>query len=306
MNNCKVFTPPDVTKEMLDLANYHKNLFGKKVLESACGEGHLLIHIVERYITDCLERNLDVNTIRNGLESDIWGYEIDKGCSEKCCQALDEVAQNYNISGVKWNILNKDSLMLCPLQRFDYVFGNPPYINYRDLDISERAKLKSMYESCRIGAYDYCYAFLEHDLSCLGSNGKLVYLVPSSIFKNVYAEELRRIIREYITSVIDFKTKKLFCGILTSSAIIICEKNNKTGILRYKNAVTGKEDNIEKKSMITKKWVFTSKASIETNNTYMFSDFFGASIVIATLLNKAFILRNPTEKIGRASCRERV
>ena len=295
MNNCKVFTPLDVANEMLDLADYHKNLHGKKVLESACGEGHLLVCIVERYIIDCLECNFDIQYIKEGLENDIWGYDIDDVCSQKCRYSLNQITHKYNINEVKWNIYTADSLLFCPLQRYDYIFGNPPYINYRDIDKNDRNFLKEMYSSCSVGAFDYCYAFLEHDLSCLSLEGKLVYLVPSSIFKNVYAEKLRQIVQKYVTSIIDFTTKKLFSGILTSSAILICEGKANTEVLRYKNAATDERENIAKATLNSDKWIFSSKMISKQDETHKFSEYFGASIVVATLLNKAFILRNASE-----------
>lgn len=40
IDKCKVFTPKEIVKSMLDTVNYKKNLFGKKVLENSCGDGN--------------------------------------------------------------------------------------------------------------------------------------------------------------------------------------------------------------------------------------------------------------------------
>ena len=51
--NCKVFTPINVVKKMLDILGYKENLYGKKILENSCGDGSFLVEIITRYIEDC-------------------------------------------------------------------------------------------------------------------------------------------------------------------------------------------------------------------------------------------------------------
>lgn len=63
---------------MLDMANYNSNLYGKKVLENSCGDGHVLTKIVVRYIKDCVNNNIFVKKIKYGLGHDIYSNEIDK------------------------------------------------------------------------------------------------------------------------------------------------------------------------------------------------------------------------------------
>ncbi len=39
---------------------------------------------------------------------------------------------------------------------------------------------------------DYCYAFLEKGVDLLASGGKMVQLIPSNIYKNVFADDIRK------------------------------------------------------------------------------------------------------------------
>ena len=48
---CQVFTPQEYASHMLDLIDYKKNLFGKRILENSCGNGAILKEIVKRYIS---------------------------------------------------------------------------------------------------------------------------------------------------------------------------------------------------------------------------------------------------------------
>ena len=49
---CQVFTPENYVKKLLDSIGYTKNLQGKKILENSCGDGNILVAIVQRYIDD--------------------------------------------------------------------------------------------------------------------------------------------------------------------------------------------------------------------------------------------------------------
>ena len=50
---CQVFTPENYVIELLDSVGYTHNLYGKKILENSCGDGNILVAVVQRYIDDC-------------------------------------------------------------------------------------------------------------------------------------------------------------------------------------------------------------------------------------------------------------
>lgn len=74
-NKCQVFTPENIANQMLDLAHYRSKLYGKRVLESACGEGNLLACVIKRYILDCLNHQLPVQTVKKDWNA-IFGVMI--------------------------------------------------------------------------------------------------------------------------------------------------------------------------------------------------------------------------------------
>ena len=81
---CQVFTPENYVIELLDSVGYTHNLYGKKILENSCGDGNILVAVVQRYIDDCKENGLSRTRIKNGLAKDIYGIEIDKEQYKKC------------------------------------------------------------------------------------------------------------------------------------------------------------------------------------------------------------------------------
>lgn len=298
---CQIFTPKENVMQLLDWIGYRRNLYGKKIIENSCGDGQILIEIVHRYIKDCIRNNMNLNQIKIGIETDIYGAEIDPVHYEKCINNLNNIAQTYNIINVNWNIMQKDILQEKLDIKFDYVVGNPPYIKYKLLDEDTRKFVRENFEVCSIGKFDYCYAFIEQGIRSLKENGKMAYLIPNSIFKNVFAQQLRDFIKNNLTDIYDYTTEKLFTkknlesidkDILTSSAVIIIDKSKKTRSVKYHDIVNNQEIKILKKDL-NNKWVFNINNNIEQQNIVVrFGDYFKASNTIATLYNKAFVINN--------------
>lgn len=291
---CQVFTPTDIVINMLDSIGYDSNIFGKKVIENACGDGNILQEIVRRYIQDGLNNQHSLVEIKEGLENDIYGAEIDKVHYWNCIRNLNSLVSNYGISNVSWNILNLDILKHSFNFQFDYVIGNPPYISYNDLDSETRLFLKNNFTSCEKGKFDYYYAFIEKSIDLLNSNGKLIYLIPNNFFKNVSGKRLRELVLPFLTDVYDYTTHKLFKNVLTSSSIICLNKSTDIEKFNYHD-VTKKRKYVVNKNHLFEKWIFSPKLTskeIINDHSVRFGDYFQSSISIATLYNKAFVIKD--------------
>lgn len=284
---CQQFTSKEITCEMLDWLRYEHDLYGKKLLENSCGEGNILCMAVERYIQDALQRGYSSDEIVLGLERDIYGAEIVESTYNRCIENLNNVVKRYNLGNVHWNIFNGDVLTRPFDFMFDYVIGNPPYISYRNLEIETRKFLKENYDTCKEGKPDYCYAFIENAIQYLAPGGKMVYLIPNSIYKNVYAQRLRGLILQYIEGIRDYPNQKLFDNAMTSSAIMFLTKGEYVADLQYSN-ITEKRQITINKQRLTDKWVFNS-ITLQRNKV-RFSDYYKASMAIATQRNKVFVV----------------
>ena len=283
---CQIFTPKENVVQLLDWVGYKENLYGKKIIENSCGDGQILIEIVNRYIKDCIKNKMNLNQIKVGLENDIYGAEIDSVHYEKCINNLNETAQKYNIIDMNWNILQKDILQEKINEKFDYVVGNPPYIKYQLLDKETRRFVRKKFEVCSIGKFDYCYAFIEQGMKSLNEEGKMAYLIPNSIFKNVFAQGLRDYIKTNLTDIYDYTTEKLF----TKKNLKNIDKSKKTNSVKYHDIVNNKKMRVMKKKLNTK-WVFNQDDTMnQPNRVVKFGDCFKASNTIATLYNKAFVI----------------
>ena len=284
---CQQFTASDIAEEMLDLLGYQEDLFGKKLLENSCGEGNILCLVVERYIKCSLEEGHTKESIVLGLESDIYGAEIVETTYFKCLDNLNSIAEKYELGKVKWNIFLGDILTRPFKIKFDYVIGNPPYISYRNLEKKVRDFIRKEYITCKNGKPDYCYAFIENAIQYLASNGKMVYLVPNSIYKNVYAQDLRELIKKYLEVIKDYPNQNLFDNAMTSSTIMLLRKGRFVKKVDYNN-VPKNEHIIIEKEKLSGKWIFEKHQ--ENHSKIRFGDLFHASMAIATQRNKVFVV----------------
>lgn len=285
-NKCQIFTPPNYVKELLDSVSYCKNIVNKTILENSCGDGNILVEIVRRYIEEAVKLKYSNEKIKNGLEHNIFGFEIDKKQFEKCIHNLNLVAKKNGIQDVSWKIYNQDYLKSGTNMQFDFIVGNPPYITYSDLSQEERTSIKETYETCKQGKFDYCYAFIEHSIKSLSNEGKMSYLIPSSIFKTVFGDKLREFMSENIICIKDYTKEKIFDDALVKSAIIIFDKNYNSNEIKYFDMCCNNQLSINKKTM-KGKWIFSNEFNIGNNR---FGDYFKVSHVVATLLNRAFVI----------------
>lgn len=283
---CHVFTPAHIVDIMLDEVGYIENLYGKSFLENSCGTGHILCEAVNRYIKDCRKNKINDAQIRIGLENDFFAVEYDALNFEQCKRNLDLIIKREGLENVNWNIVNEDFLVLPIKKTFDYIVGNPPYISYTDISKDMRADIRKKFVSCEKGKFDYCYPFIELSLKYLSENGKMAYLLPNNIFKTVFGKSLRNILLDKIKKVLDYKDEKIFKGILTSSAVVICEAN-KTNFINYCNVKNNDSTNFNKKNL-GDKWIFGAN---NKGKGILFSEFFIAASSVATLLNEAFVIK---------------
>lgn len=287
---CQVFTPEDYVRELLDSVGYIHNLYGKKILENSCGDGNILVAVVQRYIDDCLANGLPRNKIEKGLEKDIYGIEIDKEQYEKCIDNLNNILEKNKVGKVNWNIINTDYLKWNTIVQFQYIIGNPPYITYSELKDEEQKFVKDNFTTCVRGKFDYCYAFIEKSIKSLAINGKMSYLIPSSIYKTVFGYKLREFMSPYIVSIKDYTQIKIFNKALVKSSIMVLDKQRQQEVLHYRDMSLGTEVNIPI-DQLGAKWFFTEE---NEERQHRFGEYFKVSHAVATLLNKAFILADGT------------
>lgn len=282
---------------MLDSIGYNDNsILYKRFLENSCGTGNILQEAISRYIRVCKKNGMPNEEIIYELSNNFVGFEIDSKLIKQCRNNLDKVALGFGFKNINWDLRNEDYLRAKTIEKFDYVVGNPPYYMYQDISITDRKFIKDHFESCQTGKFDYCYPFIEKSIMSLNEiDGVLCYLIPTSIFKNVYAENLRAILKTKLTHIIDFKTIRVFEDATVASSIIIVSNRENSKDIIYKDISSQEEVVINKRDLIGK-WIFSNvQMDIINNRTRRFGDFFKVSNSVATLLNEAFVIKEIDE-----------
>ena len=173
------------------------------------------------------------------------------------------------------------------VSQFQFIVGNPPYITYSELAKDEQNYVKKNFNTCVKGKFDYCYAFIEKSIGALAQDGKMAYLIPSSIFKTVFGLNLRNFMKPYITVIKDYTQEKVFDNALVKSSIMVLDKQRQQNVLHYRDMTLEKEINIPI-NQLTDKWFFTENLA---NGMHRFGDYFKVSHVVATLLNEAYVIK---------------
>lgn len=288
---CQIFTPTSIVNEILDVAGYSQDLWGKCILENSCGDGRFLKEIVTRYIGDAIRKGFSKEVIKEGLENDIWGAELDEQQYQKCIYNINVIANSYDIDHVQWKVFNRDSLHEPFEKKFDFIVGNPPYLSYWNIPEEERIFIKGKYKSCDVGAFDYCFAFIEESINCLKETGRLVYIIPNSIFKTKAAKSIRKMLKPMLVQVIHYKSQTVFQDAVTSPAILVADKCSDKNMITYFDVSINKHTVISKGSLDDKIWIFDDvplKRNVEGGKR--FGDYFKVSSSVATQFNEAFVL----------------
>lgn len=291
---CQIFTPDDIVKDMLDHLGYSDHLYGKTILENSCGNGQFLKEIVIRYITDCKKRELSRTKIKNGLGRDIFGIELDPVRHQECIDALNAITDKFDIKRVNWQIKQADALRDPYPRTFDFVVGNPPYVSYWDLELSEREYVEKSFTVCQFGAWDYSYAFLQSGFNHLNATGKMAYIIPNSIFKTKSGRYIRALLQNNLTKVFDYTTTNVFGKVLTSPAIIVVDRATQCHQVAYRDLSKNTQLFVDR-TTLDREWLFSCQAQT-AGLEHKFGDYFRIATGIATQRNEVYVLSDYTDE----------
>ena len=244
-----VFTPKYISdfivKDSLkSLEEWNKNI---KIIDPGCGCGIFLISAIE-YIHNRF--NVDIQEI---IEESIYGIDIMEDNIRRCKYAIELYCIINKLelkNSIKFNLISTDSLKenwnnLFNVKNFNYIIGNPPYVNPHDMKKDTIRFLKENFESTQEGVFNIFYAFIENGLKYLHEEGVLEYIIPNNVLTIKSANKLREILQngKNIEAIIDFSDNMIFKPVRTYNCII---KLNKKCNERFNYVVLDKCDDIEK------------------------------------------------------------
>lgn len=282
----QVFTPESIIETMLSYVPPEK-IIGRRFLENSFGDGRIIARIAELYIQAGFKQALKADEIAEMLSHNIVGIEIDADLCKKCRCLLNGLANSYGIQNISWDLRNRDALSTASNELFDYVIGNPPYLEYKEIEPFKREELRENFESCAKGKFDYCYAFIESGIKHLTDTGLMIQLVPGSVFKNTSAKTLRDSLRPGLAVVVDYSGIKVFNDALVSPCIFVYKKSSNQSFFDVVRPFANECSKIDK-ALLGSKWSFSPQQVPQGERR--FGDTYHASMSVATLFNEAFLI----------------
>lgn len=182
----QVYTPFHIVDKILsDSGFYNADLTFCKILDPACGDGRFLVPIAAHIIETASPESV-VEQLQN-----LEGWDIDADAIESCRKNLQELVEPLELE-VRWNLHACDALkQFNSEKRFDYIFGNPPYIRIQHLSSEQRKYIQANFSFCNSGATDAYLAFFQLAALLLAENGLCGFITPNSFLTSETGKPLR-------------------------------------------------------------------------------------------------------------------
>lgn len=123
-----------------------------------------------------------------------------------------------------------------PLDDFDYIIGNPPYVAITGLSEQERTSYRRMYSTAR-GRFDLYMLFFERSLRLLRAGGRLAFITPEKFLYVEAAGPLRELLSAAGVRELVFLDEATFPGLITYPLITVIAPDNANGMV----AVTSRD-----------------------------------------------------------------
>lgn len=209
----QVFTPQSVVEAMLDSVGYKGDtVLNSRLMEPSFGQGVFLLEAVRRIANEAKESGLSNEETKAIMEDSIHGIELDPLLYELAVNALNQLAAEYGITGVKWNLHQGDAFDHAGeyAGAMDFVVGNPPYVRIHNIPKEQRETVKQF--AFAVGTTDLYVVFFELGLSMLKDTGKLVYITPNAFMKNESQASFRKHLLEenLLHGLVDYRSSKIF------------------------------------------------------------------------------------------------
>ena len=218
----KIYTPDYLVEIILNQGHYViGNINKKHVIDNSCGDGQFILHVIDRYIKDFLNKSDDLDKLKIELETYIHAIEIEKLELDMCIERCNKLVAQYGLADIQWDFVNGDTLKITKFNNsMDFVVGNPPYVRVHNLDESFDSVKTYLFGNG--GMTDLYIVFYEIGIKMLNKTGILSYITPSSFFTSLAGQNMRNylLFNNLIESICDLKHFQAFNA--TTYTTIVC------------------------------------------------------------------------------------
>ena len=200
-------------ENILNVIDVSDNIFSKKILEPACGQGIFILKL----LIDIYKQNPDETLISIFISNNIYFIDVQKEMIERTklnikklyfylfekeyVGSFNGIVADFTIKNSVNNISLFSEVIESPFKtlysQFDYVIGNPPYVTLygrRDKKENEQQRINYLQSynqfpaSVKNGKINLVMLFLEHSLDILKPGGKLSCIIDVSFFETAYQD----------------------------------------------------------------------------------------------------------------------
>jgi adenine-specific DNA methylase len=204
------YTPPDLAAF---IARWIKEIGPRHILEPSCGDGAFF---------DALAK------VKGFAKASVIGFEIDAQEAMKARErALEQGLTRVVVHPqdfLQWAIDRLDDVG----ERFDAVFGNPPFVRYQYLPGPFQARAELIFKKLELPFTKHTNAwvpFILASMALLRPGGRLAMVVPAEIIHVTHAQSLRSYLGSECRRIVIIDPEDLwFAGTLQGAVILLAEK----------------------------------------------------------------------------------
>lgn len=293
------YTPPSVSRILSEWAIRSRE---DNILEPSFGGCGFLEAARDRLIT------LGCTNIAN----QIFGCDIDKF-------AFDQLTAKFGLLNVSNRFILDDFLLVKPacfsVQKFDAVYGNPPYISHHNMDVTQKEHAHAVLTrtgvklSTKASLWAY---FLIQGIDFVKDGGRMAWVLPGSFLSSKYGRDLHEILKVNFANVAAVVlNERIFLseGAEERSVIVLCDckatKSSSDISVHYADTIAELEECVFLRGNIPANSKFYDRAAyniinqVELNTLYYlynlpvvcdFGEIADIKIGIVTGDNKFFVL----------------
>jgi hypothetical protein len=183
-------------------------------------------------LDECVKTNYTPEEFILRLKNEVQNLDIDTINSLKEVYSKLFKLEQLKIDRI-WARVIKNSLAPIFVGKFDFIVGNPPWVNWEYLPNNYRESITKVWENYKLTEGSNSAAF-KRDISMtfvavgisryLEKNGKLGLLIPFTLFKNQAGSGFRKFLANHggVFAVHDMVRLKPFEGAVTRTSMILC------------------------------------------------------------------------------------
>lgn len=205
-----VYTPPNLVNFILDNVGFQDSspIERKRIIDLSCGTGSFIVEVVRRLRSRLIDVGYSPTQPRGArqiistIKNNVVALDINSNAVWRTAQLIirelrEEIESLAEENPIKTLPVYHANSLLPNLeigkQQFNFVVGNPPYIQNKDINPEYDEIYRKEYATAT-GKYDIYPLFFEKGLQLLSSRGKIGFVTPDRFHRTDYGEPLRRIL----------------------------------------------------------------------------------------------------------------